>query len=239
MRGSGRTGIGSAAGVSGHSLQATRLAGIADDPRRKDRELQRHRQPHRRAEGDPRRSASLRLQCAGCSYPLSPRGPQRWDALGLSMGCRAQARLARKRSAGMNACDICVSGPVPPNGLAGRVAAVDWPRVEADLEAQGAAVIKRLVTPVECHELSALYQRDDTFRSRVVMARHGFGRGEYRYFDYPLPQLVGALRESVYVCLAPVANRWYGVMGMTARFPDRHVDFIARCHAAGQRKATA
>jgi hypothetical protein len=138
----------------------------------------------------------------------------------------------------MNACDICVSGPVPPNGLAGRVAAVDWPRVEADLEAQGAAVIKRLLTPAECHELSALYQRDDTFRSRVVMARHGFGRGEYRYFDYPLPQLVGTLRESVYVCLAPVANRWYGAMGMTARFPDRHVDFIGRCHAAGQRKPT-
>jgi uncharacterized protein len=138
----------------------------------------------------------------------------------------------------MNACDICVSGPVPPNGLAGRVAAVDWPRVEADLEAQGAAVIKRLLNPVECHELSSLYQRDDTFRSRVVMARHGFGRGEYRYFDYPLPQLVGTLRESLYVRLAPVANRWYDAMGMTARFPDRHVDFIDRCHAAGQRKPT-
>jgi uncharacterized protein len=138
----------------------------------------------------------------------------------------------------MNACDVSVSGPVPTNELAGRVAAVDWPRVEADLEAQGAAVIERLLTPAECHELSSLYQRDDTFRSRVVMARHGFGRGEYRYFDYPLPQLVGALRESVYVCLAPVANRWYGVMGMTARFPARHVDFIDRCHAAGQRKPT-
>src|ERR1700694_1701431 len=138
----------------------------------------------------------------------------------------------------MNTCDVSVSGPVPPNGLAGRVAAVDWPRVEADLEAQGAAVIKRLLTPVECHELSALYQRDDTFRSRVVMARHGFGRGEDRYFDYPLPQLIGALRESLYVHLAPVANRWYDAMGMTARFPDRHVDFIDRCHAAGQRKPT-
>src|ERR1700681_5122326 len=138
----------------------------------------------------------------------------------------------------MNACDICVSGPVPPNGLAGRVVAVDWPRVEADLEAQGAAVIKLLLTPAECHELSSLYQRNDTFRSRVVMARHGFGRGEYRYFEYPLPQLIGALRESLYVHLAPVANRWYDAMGMTARFPARHVDFIDRCHAAGQRKPT-
>jgi hypothetical protein len=83
-----------------------------------------------------------------------------------------------------------------------------------------------------------LYQRDDAFRSRVVMARHGFGRGEYRYFDYPLPGPIDALRESLYARLAPVANRWYSVMGMTARFPDRHADFIARCHAAGQRKPT-
>ena len=138
----------------------------------------------------------------------------------------------------MNACDVSVSGRTPPNGLAGRVAAIDWPSVEADLEAQGAAVIERLLTPAECHDLSSLYQRDDSFRSRVVMARHGFGSGEYRYFDYPLPQLIGALRESIYVRLAPVANRWYDAMGMTARFPDRHVDFIDRCHAAGQRKPT-
>jgi hypothetical protein len=138
----------------------------------------------------------------------------------------------------MNARDCSVIGPVPPNEIVERVAAVDWPAVEADLDAQGAAVIKCLLTPLECHELSSLYQRDDTFRSRVVMARHGFGRGEYQYFDYPLPQLIGALRESVYVRLAPVANRWYDAMGMTARFPDRHVDFIDRCHAAGQRKPT-
>jgi hypothetical protein len=70
------------------------------------------------------------------------------------------------------------------------------------------------------------------------MARHGFGRGEYRYFDYPLPPLIGVLRESLYAHLAPVANRWYDAMGMTARFPDRHSDFIDRCHAAGQEKPT-
>jgi uncharacterized protein len=154
------------------------------------------------------------------------------------MGCRAQARVARHRSAGMNAFDIRVIGQMSANGLAERVAAVDWPRVDADLETQGAAVIKRLLTQIECHELSSLYQRDDSFRSCVVMARHGFGSGEYRYFDYPLPQLIGALRESVYVHLAPVPNRWYDAMGMSARFPDRHVDFIGRCHAAGQLKPT-
>jgi uncharacterized protein len=122
--------------------------------------------------------------------------------------------------------------------LAGRVAAVDWPKVEADLERQGAAVIKRLLTPTECLALASLYQRDDPFRSRVVMARHGFGRGEYRYFDYPLPPLIGALRESIYVRLVPIANRWCSAMGMTVRFPDRHAEFVDRCHAAGQRKPT-
>ena len=138
----------------------------------------------------------------------------------------------------MNARDVGVIGSVAPDEIAGRVAAVEWPAVEADLEAQGAAVIKRLLTPVECHELSSLYQRDDIFRGRVVMARHGFGRGEYRYFDYPLPPLIGALRESLYARLAPVANRWYDAMGMTARFPHRLYDFIERCHAAGQQKPT-
>jgi uncharacterized protein len=122
--------------------------------------------------------------------------------------------------------------------VAGRVAAVDWPKVEADLDAQGAAVIKRLLTPIECLALASMYQRDDPFRSRVVMARHGFGRGEYKYFDYPLPRLIGALRESVYVRLVPLANRWYDAMRVPVRFPDRHAEFIDRCHAAGQRKPT-
>ena len=138
----------------------------------------------------------------------------------------------------MNARDVGAIGSVPLNELVGRVAAIEWPEVEADLDAQGAAVIKGLLAPVDCHELSSLYQRDDIFRARVVMARHGFGRGEYRYFDYPLPPLIGVLRESLYAHLAPVANRWYDAMGMTARFPDRHSDFIDRCHAAGQEKPT-
>ena len=137
----------------------------------------------------------------------------------------------------MNARDTGV-GSVPLDELAARVGRVDWLKVAADLDAQGAAVIERLLTPAECTGLSSLYGRDESFRSRVVMARHGFGRGEYRYFDYPLPQLIGALRGSLYVRLAPVANRWYDAMAMTTRFPDRHVDFIDRCHAAGQRKPT-
>jgi hypothetical protein len=110
--------------------------------------------------------------------------------------------------------------------------------VGADLDAQGAAVIERLFMPADCRDLASLYPRDDVFRSTVVMARHGFGHGEYRYFCYPLPELIAQLRETVYPRLAPIANRWYDSMGMSARFPDRHRDFIARCHAAGQQRPT-
>ena len=120
----------------------------------------------------------------------------------------------------------------------GRVAAVDWHQVGAGLEAQGAAVIERLLTPAECGALAGLYPWDDAFRSRVVMARHGFGQGEYRYFRYPLPPLIQGLREALYPRLVPVANRWHEALGLAVRFPGRHADFIARCHAAGQQRPT-
>ena len=111
-------------------------------------------------------------------------------------------------------------------------------RVADDLDAQGSAVIERLISPVECRALAALYPRDDLFRSRVVMARHGFGRGEYSYFSYPLPDLIARLRAALYPRLAAVANRWHMSMGIDVRFPHRHAEFIARCHAAGQRRPT-
>jgi len=119
-----------------------------------------------------------------------------------------------------------------------RIAAVDWTGVGADLDAQGAAVIERLLTPEECRRIAALYPQDGLFRSTVTMARHGFGRGEYRYFGYPLPSLIAGLRAALYPCLAPVANRWQEAMGIETRFPDRLADFIARCHAAGQHRPT-
>ena len=117
----------------------------------------------------------------------------------------------------MSARDAVFAAVPPVADLDGRIAAVDWPKVGADLDAQGAAVIERLLTPAECGDLASLYARDDVFRSRVVMAQHGFGRGEYRYFCYPLPKLIGELRETVYPRFAPIANRWYDAMGMTAR----------------------
>jgi hypothetical protein len=119
-----------------------------------------------------------------------------------------------------------------------RIAAIDWDALGAELDAQGAAPIERLLTADECRSLAALYPRDELFRSTVTMARHGFGRGEYRYFDAPLPPLVAQLRASLYARLAPIANRWHETMGVAARFPDRLAEFTARCHAAGQRRPT-
>jgi uncharacterized protein len=115
---------------------------------------------------------------------------------------------------------------------------IDWARVARDLDAQGSAVVERLTSPDECDALAALYPDEERFRSRVVMARHGFGRGEYKYFSYPLPDLVGKLRAALYPPLAEIANRWNKAMGVGARFPDEHAKFIRRCHAAGQRRPT-
>ena len=138
----------------------------------------------------------------------------------------------------MNARDPSCEPAATAPDVHARIAAVDWPRVEADLDAEGAAVIERLLTPAECRALAALYPHDEAFRSRVMMARHGFGRGEYRYFRYPLPDLIDGLRTAFYPRLVPVANRWHAAMGLGSRFPDRHADFIARCHAAGQQRPT-
>jgi len=119
-----------------------------------------------------------------------------------------------------------------------RLRAIDWAHVSTELGAQGSAVIERLISPAECEALAASYQADDGFRSRVVMARHGFGRGEYKYFDYPLPGLIARLRTALYPHLAPIANGWNAAMGVGVRFPDKHARFIERCHAAGQRRPT-
>jgi uncharacterized protein len=115
---------------------------------------------------------------------------------------------------------------------------IDWERVCDELDAHGAAVIEKAISPDECNALAALYPVESHFRSRVVMARHGFGRGEYKYFGYPLPDLIGRLRTALYPGLASVANRWNKAMGIAERFPDKHSAFIRRCHVAGQRRPT-
>ncbi|MFM0249961.1 2OG-Fe(II) oxygenase [Paraburkholderia sediminicola] len=122
--------------------------------------------------------------------------------------------------------------------LTRRVDAIDWFNVEEELNGYGCAMLPNLLSAQECDALSALYPRDDLYRSRVVMGRHGFGRGEYKYFAYPLPQPVAALREALYPRLAPVANRWNEVMKIDVRYPAAHGDFVERCHAAGQLRPT-
>jgi len=119
-------------------------------------------------------------------------------------------------------------------GLAQRIDSIDWTDVAAELDAQGSAVLESVLSRDECESLAALYAHDAPFRGRVVMQRHGFGRGEYRYFAYPLPATIGELRAALYPRLAPIANDWHAAMRIDARFPDRHAAFIERCHDAGQ-----
>jgi hypothetical protein len=125
-----------------------------------------------------------------------------------------------------------------PSAIAARVDAIDWTQATSDLDAQGCAVLKGLLSPEECRALASLYPDDKKFRSRVVMGRHGFGRGEYKYFAYPLPELIGELRPSLYARLRDVANRWNEAMGIDIRYPESHEAFLSRCHAAGQTRPT-
>jgi hypothetical protein len=128
--------------------------------------------------------------------------------------------------------------PVPPDGAASRAASLDWPRIAATLEEVGWAPTGALLRPEECRDLRAAYRRDALFRSRIDMARHRFGRGEYRYFAYPLPGIVGELRKDLYARLAPLANRWQERLGQPRRFPTAHAEYLARCHGAGQTRPT-
>ncbi len=132
-------------------------------------------------------------------------------------------------------------GPAAPAAspeIEDRVEALDWARIAADLEARGAAVTGPLLAQDECCGLAALYADESGFRSRVVMARHGFGQGEYKYFAYPLPVIVANLRQALYLRLAPMARRWYEAMGRKADLPPTLEGYLKRCHAAGQTRPT-
>jgi hypothetical protein len=122
-------------------------------------------------------------------------------------------------------------------GLRRRIAALDWTAIGGSLDAHGCATTGPLLGARECASLAGLY-RSGAFRSRVIMARHGFGRGEYKYFDYPLPEIVATLRAALYPPLAAVANRWNEAMGIAMRYPDDHATYLARCHKAGQTRPT-
>jgi hypothetical protein len=131
-----------------------------------------------------------------------------------------------------------MSQPAAVKSISQRVEAVSWNQVAADLDGDGNALVKRLLSADECDAVRGLYEQEDLFRSQVIMERHGFGRGEYRYFRYPLPDAIAELRARIYPHLAPVANRWNEALGVDVRYPAQHADFIDRCRHAGQDKPT-
>src|ERR1700722_13338843 len=140
------------------------------------------------------------------------------------------------------------SAPLLPQGEGGRrsrpdeglapIGALDWPAIERELDAYGCAIAPKLISRETCRELAALYPDDARFRSRIVMAAHGFGRGDYKYFADPLPEPIVALRRGFYPRLAPIADRWNEAMGVSVRYPAEHDAFLARCHQAGQKRPT-
>ena len=134
--------------------------------------------------------------------------------------------------------EIIVSKTETPTITTERVAALDWRGIAAALDAHGCAVVTALVAPEACQALAAGYEAEDAFRSRIVMARHGFGSGEYKYFAYPLPTVVQALRVALYPPLAAIANRLNEAMGLDVRYPKALDEYLERCHRAGQTKPT-
>jgi hypothetical protein len=128
--------------------------------------------------------------------------------------------------------------PRASSDIPSRIVAIDWTQAIAGLDAQGCAVLNNLLSPDECNAIASLYPDDTHFRSRVMMGSHGFGRGEYKYFSYPLPSLIAGLRPLLYEKLRDVANRWNEAMGIDIRYPPAHSAFLKRCHDAGQVRPT-
>jgi uncharacterized protein len=119
-----------------------------------------------------------------------------------------------------------------------RIESLNWSQIANELNDQGSSVLKSVLTAEECVRLAKLYPNEDGFRSRIVMGRHGFGRGEYKYFSYPLPGIIQGMRTALYRELAPIANHWNKSMAIEAQYPKEHSEFIQRCHDAGQLKPT-
>jgi hypothetical protein len=138
----------------------------------------------------------------------------------------------------MNSGSIAGLKTVKPRTVEDRVSAYDWNKLSGDLSGYGCAVIEKLLSPEECGRIAALYPEEGHFRSHIHMARHGFGKGEYRYFKYPLPDVLADFRTALYRCLAVVANNWNERMGISERYPAEHAAFLKQCHAAGQTRPT-
>lgn len=124
------------------------------------------------------------------------------------------------------------------NAIHDRISTLDWQRIASDLDNFGCAIVNAVLRPAECRQLTDTYAESELFRSRIVMARHGFGRGEYQYFRYPLPEAVAELRAAFYPPLSEIANRWNEHLGVDVRYPNEHAAFLDRCHHAGQTQPT-
>jgi hypothetical protein len=159
---------------------------------------------------------------SGASAPLLPRSPSR-DGRPSAPNEQESGRRSRPDEGGR---------------IASTIDALDWPTIESELDAYGCAIAPKLISRETCRELAALYPDDARFRSRIVMASHGFGRGEYKYFAYPLPETIVALRRGFYPRLAPIADRWNEAMGVSVRYPAEHEAFLTRCREAGQTRPT-
>jgi hypothetical protein len=140
----------------------------------------------------------------------------------------------------VRAGDECMSIAVAASrkDIVDMIERIDWEKCSQDLNADGYAVIEKLIVPSQCHSIVTLYDDDQQFRKRVVMEKHGFGKGEYKYFAYPLPKLIEEIRTAVYPKLAPIANAWHSAMKLDVQFPGSHAEFLERCHKAGQVKPT-
>jgi len=134
-------------------------------------------------------------------------------------------------------CAACIPTGVS-GALAARVAALDWAAIAEELQAHGCATTGVLLAPAQCSALAESYASDSLFRSRIVMARHGFGRGEYKYFAYPLPETIALLRSALYRPLSAIANTWNEAMGIEPRYPGDHASYLDRCHRVGQQRPT-
>ncbi len=144
------------------------------------------------------------------------------------------ASLNTPANRGVRAAARPATVPSMPN----QIENLDWPRIEHDLRDYGCATTGAVLTPAECLALASSYADERAFRARIVMARHGFGRGEYKYLAYPLPPVIAGLRTALYRRFAPTANAWATALGRPASFPPEHDAFLAQCHAAGQTRPT-
>src|SRR5262249_6022930 len=151
-------------------------------------------------------------------------------ALGLCLGRGPQACAHKKGSEVVSTRSSVRSRASTAPSADARVATYDWRAVAGELDGFGCAVLPTLLSADECRSIAALYPDESHFRSHVVMARHGFGKGEYRYFKYPLPDLIGGLRTALYPRLADIANAWNKRLGSGERYPAEHAAFLKQCH---------